>query len=85
MIFLLAGSDSTANTFSFVAYSLALHPEIQNKLHQEIEKAFNEYVIIGFDEALNKCWKQFSTFLQIECVTILFMICLFKLRFKRTQ
>ncbi len=43
-IFLIAGSETTATTMTFVAYLLAKNPEIQAKLYHEIEKAFNEYV-----------------------------------------
>uniref|UniRef100_UPI00358F15FF cytochrome P450 3A9-like n=1 Tax=Myxine glutinosa TaxID=7769 RepID=UPI00358F15FF len=40
MIFILAGTDTTANTLSYVAYNLAVHPDIQRKLQNEIDKAF---------------------------------------------
>jgi cytochrome P450 len=43
-IFLIAGSETTATTMTFVAYLLAKNHEIQAKLYYEIEKAFNEYV-----------------------------------------
>ncbi|CAF1072972.1 unnamed protein product [Brachionus calyciflorus] len=37
MMFLLAGYETTANTLSFIAYNLARHPEVQNKLIEEVE------------------------------------------------
>ncbi|GIX78376.1 cytochrome P450 3A12 [Caerostris extrusa] len=36
VIFFLAGYDTTASTLSFVSYLLALNPDIQEKLHQEL-------------------------------------------------
>jgi cytochrome P450 len=43
-IFLIAGSETTATTMTYVAYLLAKNPQIQAKLYNEIEKAFNEHV-----------------------------------------
>uniref|UniRef100_A0A8C4PXD5 Cytochrome P450 n=1 Tax=Eptatretus burgeri TaxID=7764 RepID=A0A8C4PXD5_EPTBU len=40
MIFILAGTETTANTLSYVAYNLAVHPDIQRKLQAEIDEAF---------------------------------------------
>ena len=36
VLFLPAGYDTTATTITFLLYNLALHPEIQEKLHEEI-------------------------------------------------
>ena len=36
ILFLPAGYDTTASAITFLLYNLALHPEIQEKLHQEI-------------------------------------------------
>ena len=46
MLFLPTGYDTTAATITFILYNLALHPEIQEKLHEEIINA-----------AGNKVWK----------------------------
>ena len=43
-IFLIAGSETTATTMTYVAYLLAKNPQIQAKLYNEIEKVFNEHV-----------------------------------------
>jgi cytochrome P450 family 13 len=43
-LFIIAGSDTTALTMTYVTYLLAKNPEIQAKLYNEIEKAFNEHV-----------------------------------------
>uniref|UniRef100_A0A8C4QCI7 unspecific monooxygenase n=1 Tax=Eptatretus burgeri TaxID=7764 RepID=A0A8C4QCI7_EPTBU len=40
IIFILAGTETTANTLSYVAYNLAVHPDIQSKLQEEIDNAF---------------------------------------------
>ncbi|XP_078521134.1 cytochrome P450 3A24-like [Lissotriton helveticus] len=37
VIFILAGYESTSTILSFLAYSLATHPDIQRKLQQEID------------------------------------------------
>uniref|UniRef100_UPI0035900510 cytochrome P450 3A24-like isoform X1 n=1 Tax=Myxine glutinosa TaxID=7769 RepID=UPI0035900510 len=40
IIFIIAGTETTANTLSYVAYNLAVHPDIQSKLQEEIDEAF---------------------------------------------
>lgn len=42
MVFLVAGYDTTGMTLSFMAYNLAKQPAIQQKLQQEIDKAFED-------------------------------------------
>lgn len=42
LIFLFAGFDTTATLMSYIAYELALHPDIQEKLHEEVESTFEE-------------------------------------------
>lgn len=39
MVFFLAGYETTASSLSFCLYELAVNPDIQEKLHQEIENA----------------------------------------------
>jgi cytochrome P450 len=36
VLFLLAGYETTATTLSFVLYNLALYPECQEKLYNEV-------------------------------------------------
>ena len=38
--FIVAGHETTANTLAFIITMLALHPETQSKLHQEIDYIF---------------------------------------------
>ncbi len=39
-VFLVAGYETTSTTLAFVAYYLALYPEIQSKLQQEVDEHF---------------------------------------------
>lgn len=41
-IFLVAGYETTSTTLALVSYILALHPNIQEKVNEEIEKAVSE-------------------------------------------
>ena len=43
-IMLTAGYETTSTTLGFAAYELALNPEIQKKLQQEINEHFPERV-----------------------------------------
>ena len=42
--FMLAGHETTANSLSLTAYNLAMHPEIQERLIEEIKQNFGEDV-----------------------------------------
>ena len=39
---LLAGYDTTSNALSFTSYLLALHPDVQDRLAEEIHKHLSE-------------------------------------------
>lgn len=43
MVFFLAGFDTSSTTMSFCLYELALNPEIQGKLREEIVEVFERY------------------------------------------
>jgi len=40
--FLLGGYETSANTLTFIAYLLALHPDIQKRLQEEIDEYFSD-------------------------------------------
>ena len=46
-MFFFGGYDTTASVISFLLYLLAVNPEIQEKLYQEIVNVTKEKVLIG--------------------------------------
>ena len=44
LLFFLAEYDTTANALCWLIYSLACNPEIQEKVHQEIEEVVGDKV-----------------------------------------
>ena len=47
-LFLLAGFDTTSTAITMAAYSLAMHPDIQERLHSEISEAVETHVTESF-------------------------------------
>lgn len=43
-IFLLAGYETTSSTLGFTCYLLAVHPECQHKVQQEVDQFFSRHV-----------------------------------------
>lgn len=43
LAFLVAGLDTTSTLLSFASYQLAVHPEIQSRLQEEIDETLNEH------------------------------------------
>ena len=44
-LFLLAGYETTSTALGLTAYELALHPDVQEKLQQEIDEYFPQKVL----------------------------------------
>ena len=42
MVFLVAGYDTTGMTLSYLAYEMSINPELQERLHQEVDQAFED-------------------------------------------
>ncbi|XP_041853699.1 thromboxane-A synthase [Melanotaenia boesemani] len=42
-VFLLAGYETSSNTLAFTCYLLALHPECQQKVHEEVDDFFTRH------------------------------------------
>ncbi|XP_023219429.1 cytochrome P450 3A24-like [Centruroides sculpturatus] len=49
ILFLFAGSETTTNTLAFIIYHMALNPECQNKLIEEIDEVNKNNKEINFD------------------------------------
>ena len=49
-IFFIAGYETTATTLSFCSYELALNPEVQERLHEEVISAIDSNGDINYEE-----------------------------------
>ena len=47
IIFLLAGSDTTATTLCWISHNLAMNPECQERLIKEVDSELEKYVIFN--------------------------------------
>ena len=45
ILFMMVGTDTTDTALSWISHNLALYPEIQDKLIQEIDEALERHVI----------------------------------------
>ena len=44
MLMIFAGYETTGNAMVFLMYNLATHPEVQEKVREEIDKTIENYV-----------------------------------------
>lgn len=49
--FVLAGRDTTAVTLSWFVYMMILHPEVAQKIHEELQHAYDEHGEVNQEEA----------------------------------
>ena len=54
LLFLVAGYDTTSNALSYAAYELAVNPQVQERLYQEIEQ------VCGTDPSSHITYDQLS-------------------------
>jgi cytochrome P450 len=57
ILFLFAGSDTTSITLSWTSYNLAMHPDVQDKLIEEVDRVLEKHVALVF--ALFFCLSSF--------------------------
>ena len=57
MLMLLAGYETTGNSMVFLAYNLATHQHVQDKLREEIMNAIEKYVstFVNLVNSLGSC------------------------------
>ncbi len=53
ILFLLAGYETTGSTLSLISYNLACHPEIQQKLIEEVDKCIEKHGCINYDSVFD--------------------------------
>ncbi|XP_013142904.1 PREDICTED: cytochrome P450 6k1-like isoform X1 [Papilio polytes] len=59
-IFVEGGFDTSAAAMTYTIYELAFHPEIQNKMYEEILEAKNQYGVEGLDANVLSDLKYFN-------------------------
>jgi cytochrome P450 len=48
LLFLLAGYETTSTTLAYIMYEMAVNPEVQKKLQEEIDENFPDHVSIAY-------------------------------------
>lgn len=70
MEILLTGFDTTANSLALISYHLALNPDVQEKLQQEITSYFEEnpvrFAIITFCDVILNEFRRHHTMKQCQ-------------------
>ena len=49
ILFLFAGSDTTSITLCWTSYNLAMHPDVQEKLIEEVDRVLEKHVTLFFE------------------------------------
>ncbi|XP_043945432.1 cytochrome P450 3A30-like [Protopterus annectens] len=52
VVFIFAGYETTSSTLSYMAYNLAIHPDVQRKLQQEIDETFPNKAPLTYDAVM---------------------------------
>ncbi|XP_041943109.1 cytochrome P450 3A27-like [Alosa sapidissima] len=52
-LFILAGYDTTSNTLGFLAYSIAINPDVLNKLIEEIDSVFPNNAPVTYEKLMH--------------------------------
>lgn len=62
VLFFIAGYDTTASTLQYLLYMLALHPEIQQRVYEEMTEVCSSdspsYEEVGKCEYLDRCLQE---------------------------
>lgn len=57
LLFLLAGYETTSTTLAYIMYEMAVNPEVQKKLQEEIDENFPDEVSFKCDFFLSVLMK----------------------------
>ncbi|KAM7331602.1 hypothetical protein ACRRTK_008310 [Alexandromys fortis] len=53
VVFIFAGYDATSTSISFIMYELAIHPDVQKKLQDEIDRALPNKAPVTYDALMD--------------------------------
>lgn len=60
VLFFLAGFETTASTLSYFAHCMALNPEVQEKLYEQIESVLGQVRLISLSSKFSQEIKNLS-------------------------
>ena len=66
ILFMMVGFETTSTALTYTAYLLALHPDIQLKLHKEIDEYFSQNPVIFLRKLLQDNFLPFCN-ISISC------------------
>ena len=70
LMFLIAGYETTSTTLTACAYELALNPDIQQKLYDEINGAIDSDGEISYDALTGQCFQFLSVCYETTAATL---------------